>query len=395
VKKLPNACAITLGRELPGHRLRRWVNWIVMWLSALFVMLAAMPFQASARGDSTPLTYSLDSVVYIREGYVAEATWLDANQYIYLAVSPDGAAVWRYNYADSTKERFISANFIEQYLCPAQYAARLQWTLSPSKHLLFTHYFDDAGQHHWNLLDITSAPNFRLKNFTPPAGMQISQALFSPDDHYGVFIHDSFQSGSDTSVLVLDFATGSEYWRIGAHELSFISKMWWGAAIYDAPRCTAVAQLHNGGFREHEGLAKLDLSTRTITFTDDAGGVLLGSEALWGEATCRATGNASQPYELTGHIPSKPEVHVPLTAQPVAVDTLPQAGLVLIANTADQISTDLWLVDIINNGKRLVDQDCASYSLASDGKLLVRGEKNNALRVYTLGTDDGSGQGTK
>jgi hypothetical protein len=349
------------------------------WLSL------ALPAQAAPRGAAGMPAYELDAVIYVREGYVAEATWLDADQYIYLAVSPDGAAVWRYNYTESVKERFISANFIEQNICPAQYAARLTWTLSPGKRLLFTHYFDDAGKHYWNLLDIGAAPNFRLKNFQPPAGMQINQALFSPDDRYGVFVHDSFLEGSDTSILVLDFETGAEHWRVSTYDLNFITQLWWGAAIYDAPRINAVAQLYNGEFKERDGLAKLDLAAKTMTFNPEAGGVLLGSDALWGEITCVATGDAGQPYELVGRIPGQAEVRVGLTAKPVAVEALPQAGLVLLANSADQITTDLWLVDLVNNDKRLVDQDCAGFSLASDGKLLVRGQKNNALRVYVLG----------
>ncbi len=322
--------------------------------------------------------------MFIREGYVAEATWLDANQYIYLAVSPDGAAVWRYDYVKSEKERFISANFLEQYLCPAQYTPRLDWVLSPGKRLLFTHYFDDAGQHHWNLLDISGAPDFRLKNFSPPAGMQISRALFSPDDRLGVFFHDAFQEGSDTSVLVLDFEAGTEYWRVNTHDLNFITEAWWGAAIYDKPRCNAVAQLYQGEFLEHDGMARLDLANRTVTFVPETSGVQIGAEALWGEVSCIATGSPEQPYEIIGRIPGRQEVRVPLTAKPVGVDTLPQAGLVLIANTEDQITTDLWLVNIITGDKWMVDRDCASFSLASDGKLLVRGEKNNALRVYLL-----------
>jgi hypothetical protein len=355
---------------------------VLAWVGISYYV-TCQPAQAAPRDTPIPV-YSLDAVMFVREGYVAEAAWLDPNQYIYLAVAPEGAAVWRYDYANSVKERFISANFIEEYICPAQYTPRLTWVLSPGKRMLFTHYFDDAGQHFWNLLDISGAPDFRLKNFTPPAGMQINRALFSPDDRFGVFFHDAFREGSDTSVLVLDFSTGAEHWRINTHELSFISQAWWGAAIYDKPRCNAVAQLYQGEFLEQEGLAKLDLAAKSFTYTPAADGVVLGAEALWGDVSCLATGESSRPYELVGRIPGQPEVRVPLTARPVKLDTLPQAGLVLIANTEDQVTTDLWLVDVVQNDKWLVDRDCAGFSLASDGKLLVRGEKNNALRVYLL-----------
>ena len=346
------------------------------------------PALAVPRDGSPAPQYLLDAVMFIREGYVAEASWLDANQYIYLAVSPDGAAVWRYDYVNTEKERFISANFIENYICPSQYTSGLSWTLSPGKRLMFTQYTDDAGEHHWNLLDISAAPNFRLKNFAPPKGMKVNRALFSPDDRYGVFFHDAFQEGSDTSVLILDFSTGAEHWRVSSHELNFVSQAWWGAAIYDKPRCNAVVQLFEGEFLSNDSLAKLDLAEKQVSLAENDAAVILGAEALWGEVSCISTDDADHPYALTGRIPGQSEMYVPLSAKPVEVDTLPQAGLVLIANTDDQVNTELWLVDIIHNEKWLVDRDCAGFALASDGKLLVRGDKNNAIRIYLLSAED-------
>jgi len=333
----------------------------------------------------TSYNFTLEERIYPNKGAIAQVGWLDNSNYLTLALAPGGTEIFQHSYPTTTLPQvFMSADFMRNYVCDPELAGRLSWRLSPRKNYLFFSWFTDEGDHQWRLFDISAAPRFQLKNFEPPAGMSISHVLFSPDDRYAVFIHDSMRGESDISVLVLDLQTGSELWRLTTQQVNFISELWWGGAIYDAPRFFAAAKLHDGQFEPHNGLAAFDLETRTLDFAPQDQGVICGDQTLWGKLICYATDDPQTPYVLTAKIPGQEQPRqIALSAQPVRLEALPAPGFVLLSNTEDRITNQLWLIDVFAGEKALVDEDCAGFALCPNGKLLVWARTRIELRVYS------------
>ncbi len=356
-------------------------------LAAVIPRLAdGMEFSAALQTPAAGPRYELAARVSLPHGFIKEAAWLDASNYIALVLSPDGAAVWKLGYSAPSRLKFMSSSFLEERICPAQLAPRLSWVVSPTKRYICFMWFKDDGAREWALVDISGAPEFKLKRFTPPAGMQVARALFSPDDRYLVLVHDGLREGSAASVVTLDLDQGLEVWRIGTHELNFITELWWGGAVYDAPKFCAVASLSDGQFHEDPGLAVCDIKTQQLEYTPGQQSLLLGADALWGKVVCYATAQQSpMPFFLEATIPGeRPHGSIPLSARPVQLQMLPAPGLVLINNTVDYVTNQLWLLDVLSGDKHPVDEDCAAFSLAADNKLLVRGQAKSELRVYEL-----------
>ena len=205
-----------------GRRIPRQLQAPVCLLAAVVLAIAvAQPAQAQP-----PLTYKIVARINLTHGVVAGADWLDNDRYLTLMITPEGAEVFRHSYEHSTRELFISSDFMQRYACSAEATGNLRWHLSPGKRYLYFSWFLSDGARHWALLDIADAPSFKLKRFTPPTGMRIHQSLFSPDDRYAVFVHDSFQGESDVSVLVLDLAAGTEAWRLTTFQIDSIQDLW-------------------------------------------------------------------------------------------------------------------------------------------------------------------------
>jgi hypothetical protein len=353
-------------------------------VTALLVLRETAAPAAAAQQES--LHYELAARVNLPHGFIREAAWLDNDNYLALMLSPDGAAVWRIGYSTPDRQKFMSSTFIEENICPAGIASRLTWTVSPGRKYVCFLWFLDDGSRKCALIDISHAPEFRIKHFTPPAGMQVAKALFSPDDRYIVLAHDAFHEGCEVSLLVLDLEQGAEVWRISTHELSFISELWWGGAILDEPRFSAAAGLSDGQFHERPGQAVCDIRAHQLTYTSAPDGLLGGAESLWGQVACySAAPGAATAFYMRPTVPGHPELtEIPLSAKPVQVEMTPVPGLVLLSNTLDYITNELWTVNVLTGGKSLVDEDCASFSLASDNKLLVRSQTKSELRIYEL-----------
>lgn len=351
------------------------------WAASLFDPFK-IELQAVNAGGPSP--YQLAARINLTQGFVKQSAWLDNDKFLTLLLSPDGAAVWRTSYSTLERDKFISSSFLEQYVCSPELSTRLEWTLSPSKHYLFFSWFTDDGARQWTLIDISAAPEFKIKKFTPPPGMQIARILFSPDDRYAVLVHDSFKQGSDVSLLAMDLQQGVECWRASAVQAGFIGELWWGGAIYDSPRFNFMASLYEGRSLAHPMQLTCDLKQATLTLDEGQAGLLFGAEALWGRVGCFTKGESREgPFYIAVTIPGQPKaMQVPLSAHPVAVTLMPEPGMVLISNTSDFVTNQLWLIDALAGDKFLIDSDCAGLSVASDGKLLVRSRTNNELRIY-------------
>lgn len=359
-------------------RLTSASNGLCLALVAVMLLLPATVHAAER--------YQLAARINLTHGAVSDIAWLDSDKYLTLVISPQATQVDRNDYDLPRRQRFMSAEFMAKYICSPELAGRLQWTLSPGmRYLLFSWFLDD-GSPRWQLIDIADAPNFKLKRFAAPPGMRISRAVFSPDDRYTVLVHDARHGNCDVSVLVLDLETGTEVWRISTQELNFISDVWWGGAVLDNPRCYAAAKLHDGQFEPYLGLARLDIGSRELQFSTSDASVICGTAALWGKLECYASASgASEPFFLRAEIPGQQEPRdILLSAEPVAVKALDTPGLVLLSNTVDWVTNQLWLIDIFSGEKYLVDADSAGFSIAADGKLLVRARKSIELKVYEL-----------
>jgi hypothetical protein len=321
--------------------------------------------------------------ITMNQGLIREVAWLSDDSFIALVMRPDGAQVLQFDYDTLRREKFISAEFIAKHLTAAADTDRLSWTISPARKYLFFNWYLDNGTRQWKLVDISSPPDFRIRSFSPPEGMQIDRALFSPDDRYLALFHDSNLEGSPVSILVLDLNSGKEVWRVDSSELGFVKDAWWDGAVFDSPKFQATAMVHNGQFLQRAGLASLALQGRNLKFSENVDGVVSGATGLWGQALAmQSTAGAQSPYFLLVSKPGGRET-LPLTSVPDDIQLLSDTGLVLLAN-ADRKNNvaELWLINANDRTKFLVDGDAAGFSLSTGGRLLVRGEQSNELRIY-------------
>ncbi|MDQ3024679.1 MAG: hypothetical protein M3R04_09920, partial [bacterium] len=243
--------------------------------------------------------FELAAKINMSRGLIREVAWLSDKTFIALVMRPDGAQVLQFDYETLRREKFLSAEFIGKHMTGAEQAERLSWTVSPARKYIFFSWFIDSGERRWKLVDISEPPNFRLRSFNPPDGMQIDRALFSPDDRYLAFFHDSNIEGSPVSILVLDLKAGKELWRIGSAELGFIKDAWWDGAVFDAPRFQVTAMVHEGQFLQQPGLATLALQGKNLKFSENVDGVVTGAGGLWGQALAlQSNPGAQSPYYL-------------------------------------------------------------------------------------------------
>jgi hypothetical protein len=328
--------------------------------------------------------YELAAKINMSQGLIREVAWLSDEAFIALVMRPDGAQVLQFDYDTLRREKFLSADFISKHMTGAAQADRLTWTVSPARKYIFFSWFLDNGGRRWKLVDISEPPNFRLRSFSPPEGMQIDRALFSPDDRYLAFFHDSNIEGSPVSILVLDLKAGKELWRIGSAEVGFIKDAWWDGAVFDAPRFQATAAIHNGQFLERPGLATLALQGRNLKWSENVDGVVIGASGLWGQALAlKSQGGAQAPYFLLVSRDGAGRDTLPLTNVPDDIQLLSDPGLLLLSNIDRKSNVgELWLIDSDESTKFLVDGDVGGFALSGSGRLLVRGEQSNELRIY-------------
>ena len=353
-------------------------------ITAMLLLRETAAPAAAAQQESPH--YELAARVSLPHGFIREAAWLDDDSYLALMLSPDGAAVWRIGYSTPDRQKFMSSTFIEENVCPASTASRLTWAVSPGRKYVCFLWFLDDGSRKCALIDISRAPEFRIKHFTPPAGMQVAEVLFSPDDRYIVLAHDAFREGCEVSLLVLDLEQGAEVWRISTHDLNFITELWWGGAILDEPKFNAAAGLCEGQFHDRAVQAVCNVQARQLTYASAPDGLLGGAESLWGKvAYYSAAPGEGAPFYMRPAVPGHPRLaDIPLTARPVQAVMTPVPGLVLLSNTVDYVTNELWTLNLLTGEKGMVDEDCASFSLAGDNKLLVRSQTKSELRIYEL-----------
>jgi dipeptidyl aminopeptidase/acylaminoacyl peptidase len=322
---------------------------------------------------------------------VRDAVWHSGSRLLLLQQGLDGASVLSLDYGSMAQSQFISSSFMASHVCPPAAVSSLRWTVSPRRRYLIFHW-QDGDSRRWALLDVSQAPSFRLKRVNTPPGMQVESALFSPDERWLVLSHDAAQQGSTTALLVLDLEKGGEALRVETSSINFIGHSWWAGAVLDSPRFYAAARLYNGQFFDTPGLAQIDINSRQLRFVHPGtkADLLLGSSALWGRVDAFADNSkgAAASYGLQASVPGynalKP---VPLSTLPLRLQCLSTPGLVLINNTADYQTYELWLVNVLDGSKTLVDGDCASFDLAPDNRLLVRSKTSNNLRVYQLSSE--------
>jgi hypothetical protein len=321
--------------------------------------------------------------ITMNQGLIREVAWLSDTSFITLVMRPDGAQVLQFDYDTLRREKFISADFIAKHLTAAADTDRLSWTISPARKYLFFNWYLDNGQRLWKLVDISEPPNFRLRSFSPPDGMQIERALFSPDDRYLALFHDSNIEGSPVSILVLDLNSGKEVWRVDSSEVGFVKDAWWDGAVFDSPKFQATVMVHNGQFLQRAGLATLQLQGKNLRFSENVDGVVTGATGLWGQALAmQSNAGAQSPYFLLVSMPGNRET-IPLTSVPDDLQLLSDTGLVLLSNVDRKNNVgELWLINATKRTKYLVDGDAAGFSLSGSGRLLVRGEQSNELRIY-------------
>ncbi len=74
---------------------------------------------------------------------------------------------------------------------------------------------------------------------------------------------------------------------------------------------------------------------------------------------------------------------IELDLRPIDLVALEQPGCVLLLNSADLVTSKLWLVSAGSTGvPRLIDADCRDVALSPGGKLLVLAGGSNEIRIY-------------
>lgn len=336
----------------------------------------------NARVDADP-SFNLTASVRMSRGYISQAGWLDDGHLLTLVITPNSAEVWRTDIDTLERDRFISGSLLTGHICPLELTSRLGWTLSPQRNYIFFKWFGDQGTRHWALLDIADAPRFRLKQFTAPSGMQISRVLFSANDRYAAFIDDSFIEGSSTSVLVMNLDSGEEAWRIASQQLSFVVDEWWREDL--GPDTMALAaSLFDGEFYPTASLATASIPDQAVEFSPAAHQLIAGTGADWGWAACSQVSNSTNPrYYMEIYEHGGGASRIELDLRPIDLQALQRPGCVLLLNSADLVTSKLWLVSTGSTRvPTLVDADCRDVAVSAGGKLLVLAGGSNEIRIY-------------
>lgn len=332
-----------------------------------------------------PYAYELEASLSLKHGVVAEAAWFDSDSLLTLELSPDGAQVAKTAVSSPAREIFLSREFISAHICPAPDSTRLSMQLSPARRHIVLRWKDADGLPGWALLDVSAAPEMRLRRIPLPGGMSVGAALFSPDDRYLVLAQDSTQEGSAVALLALDLRKGEEVWRVPAQKLGFVRNLWWASTTLGSQEFNLTASLFDGQFQDSPGLVRADLPAQTLSFTSDTGGLLCGAEAIWGSAEGHRSTGGNAPFFIRPAIPGQIGLtDIPLSREPLRVALLAQPGLALVSNSGGDNENELWLVDLFNGSKLQVDGDCEGFDTLSSGRLLVRARRENVLRIYTL-----------
>jgi hypothetical protein len=320
-------------------------------------------------------------------GLVQDMHWIGNGELLVLINGPFGAEIARVNSVSREQSEFISREFLSTVCRPAE-SSQLSFSLSPSQHFVFLHWIGNRGQHETALLDISAAPVIKPVELKLPLGMAVHQALFSSDDRYLTLAHDGHVEGSQASMVTFDLNDGSEYWRLDCGKLNFVLSLW-ADADPSSHRFYAAAEMHNGEFQAHPGLASFDLAALSRDFAPLSGNRIGGCEALWGAVSAYSGGEgAKAPYHLRfsprGGSPDEQPAQILLNSEPLGLTPLAEPGYVLLTSRNDASSNQLWQLNL-NSGKRyLIDPDCDDCQFSAEGLLAVRAAKSNSLRFYRL-----------
>jgi hypothetical protein len=349
----------------------------LLWLFATGV--------CARQAGAATYVYELDASLGLKNGLVSDAAWFDADTILTLEISPDGAQVAKTSVSTPRREIFLTREFIAAHICPPECGTRLTMQLSPTRGHVSFRWSDAEGRPGWALLDISGAPQMRLRRIPLPGGMQVGGVLFSPDERYLVLTQDSAQEGSALALLALDLREGEEIWRVEAAKFGFVRQLWWAGGALGGARFKMTASLYEGRFQDSPGLVEADLRKRTLSFTSDTGGLLAGGEAIWGRAEAhRGTGGNAE-YFLRPYVAGQDKLaDIPLSREPGRLILLAQPGMALLSNSGGDNENELWLIDLFSGTKTQVDGDCDGFDVLSSGSLLVRARKENLLRLYSL-----------
>lgn len=343
-------------------------------------------WQSSTPDTKADTQFEIQGTINPSQAFISQVAWVDNDRFLSLAITPEGAEVWRTSYDFPRPERFMSQQFLTEHICPPEYIHSLKFQVSPGKDYIFFAWQGPGGVLQHTLVDISSAPSFRLKRFSLPPGMQVSYVSFSPDDTIVALGHDPYRKDCGISLLAIDLTSGQENWRIESHTLNFINNLWWSHPASGPSKLFASAQVYEGNFTDRAAHFTIDPQDGEVTPDTSLNGVIIGAEALWGKAWCSETRPGTEfPFSLNAEIPGTAvPLQVPLSSQIRDMQMLSDPGRVLISNTLDGITYQLWLVDLAKGDKYRVDRDCAEFALSTNDTLLVRGSQANQLRVYKL-----------
>ncbi len=384
-----------MGKAAAQHNLLMRMCWLAVLAIAYVSLVQGLAFaqdnsggswQTGLNGQKPDTQFSLQGSINPSLAFVSQVAWVDNDRFLSLAITPEGAEVWRTSYEFPRPERFMSQKFLTQNICPPEYIHSLKFQVSPGKNYIFFSWQGRGDVLAHALVDISRAPSFRLKRFSLPPGMQVAFASFSPDDSLIVLGHDSFRQDCGISLLTINLTTGTENWRMKSHRLNFVSNLWWSNPANGANKLFASAKVFEGNFAERTSFFTIDPQNGEVAANAELDGVIIGAEALWGRTWVSETTPGTEfPFSLTAEIPGAAvQLQVPLSSPVVDMQVLSDPGRVLVSNSSDGSITQLWLVDLASGDKFRVDEDCAEFSLSPNDTLLVRGSRVNQLRVYKL-----------
>jgi len=349
-------------------------------------------------GRISPLKLTRVSVLSFSKGYISALAPAGEDGVIFLSTTPTGSSLYR---AKMGEERVVEVAS-EEYLSGVlgkdfAFESALVKLSSDEKVVMIL----AKGSRKLTLLDISVSPKIIRYSVKLPGGFSIDGAGFLDSDN--VFIYSKTYSAftqrhpilifslteKKLSSLKVDYGQAviiKDLLPISAHKLLLLAYFGKG----DKPFRSALASLEPDSkridFLEVSEVSSISADQSTIAIIRRIG--KLDEERADGGDTSSAI--AKYQLELYSddfeRLPGT--LSVPIYGEPEFIAVLAEARAVLLISGKKDGRKNLWLIDMLNRSKRLVEDDVRMVVSLADGKsFCVVKERDNTLHFYSVSSE--------